>query len=481
MLSLWESSAQWAEQTFGTAPLGDPRRTRRLVQTAARIAERPQGSLPSKFDWNGLRGAYRLVNRPEATPLAVAGPHYQQTRDALRQLPLALIIHDTTELDFTSHRALRGRGPLGPTGPQGTGGGRGFLQHNSLAITPDGRLLGLAYQQLLPRQPAPPQETAAQRRRRPRESRLWQQGIEAVGPAPVGCTWVDVADCGGDIFDAMHAARQQGHHFLIRAAQDRKVWRGAPGQQQAYLRRHARQLAPQATGTVTIASKGGRPARQAQVALAAAEVWVCPPWPEVKRSDARPPLQVWVQRIWEPAPPAGVQPLEWMLLSSLPVTSAEDLRTRQQWYALRWPTAEEFHQVEKTGCGEEQLRFETAQAMAPMLALLAVVAVRIIQLRDAARHQPEAPATVVASELECQLLAASRPGEETAVPRTIGEFVQEVARLGGFLGRRGDGAPGWKTLWRGYQRLQDMVEGVQRLRRRRFDLKNHETPALDSG
>jgi hypothetical protein len=399
------------------------------------------------------------------------------------QLPLALIIHDTTELDFTSHRALRGRGPLGPTGPDGKGGGRGLLQHNSLAISPDGQLLGLAYQQLLPRKPAPPQETPAQRRKRQRESRLWQQGIEAVGKPPEGCVWIDVADCGGDIFDAMHAARQLGHHFLIRAAQDRKVLVGPLETACAtYLRSHARQLTPQAHGTVAIASKGGRPGREARVALAAAPLWVCPPWPESKRADARLPLQVWVQRVWEPQPPAGVEPLEWVLISSLPVETDADLRQRQAWYALRWPTAEEFHQVEKTGCGVEQLRFETAEAMAPMVALLSVVAVRIIQLRDAERHRPEAPASEVASVVERQLVAAKTPGDLSAATMTVRQFVHGVARLGGFLGRRGDGSPGWKTLWRGYQRLQDMVEGVHRLGWLAvLDLPEKETEAIDSG
>ena len=333
-----------------------------------------------------------------------------------------------------------------------------------LAIVPDGPLLGLAHQQLELRQPAPPGETPAQRRRRRRESHLWADGIAAVGPAPEGHVWVDVADCGGDIFEAMYTSRQLGHHFLIRAAQDRKVQVGPPGgEQDSYLRRYARRLAPQATGTVAIASKGGRPAREAAVALAAAEVWVYPPWPESQRAHARPPLQVWVQRIWEPEAPAGVEPLEWVLLSSLPIVTVAQLRERQAWYARRWPTAEEFHQVEKTGCGEEELRFETAEAMRPMVALLSVVAVRVVQLRDAERHHPEASAAELASALERELVAAGTPAGPSASVLTVQQFVRGVARLGGYLGRKGDGPPGWKTLWRGYQRLQDMVEGVRRL------------------
>jgi hypothetical protein len=459
LVVLYESAVPWAQRTFGPVDLGDPRRTRRLVQSAARIAQRPHGSLPSKFDWNGLRAVYRLMNRPEATHERVLGPHAAQVRQGMARQPLALVIHDTTELDFTSHRALSGTGPLGAGGR-----GRGLLQHNSLALLPDGQLLGLAHQQLVPRRPAPPGETPAQRRKRRRESELWLGGLRAVGPAPDGCTWVDVADCGGDVFDAMHASRQLGHHFLIRAAQDRKVRVGPPGdERETYLRRYARQLAPQATGTVAIASKGGRPARQATVCLAAAALWVLPPWPESKRADARPPLRAWVQRVWEADPPAGTQPLEWLLISSLPVESEEALRQRQAWYALRWPTAEEFHQAEKTGCGEEELRFETAEAMGPMVGLLSIVAVRILQLRGAARRCPEAPASAVASEEERRVVASASPGGASAQALTVRQFVHGVARLGGFLGRRGDGEPGWKTLWRGYQRLRDMVEGARRL------------------
>lgn len=452
----WERATVWAEEQFGQVELGDVRRTRRLVQTAAKIAQQPQGSLPSKFDWNDLRGVYRLMNRPEATHEQIAGPHFRQVRREMVRQPVVLVVHDTTELDFTSHRALRGSGPSGS-------GGRGFLQHNSLAVTPEGRLLGLAFQQVTLRKPAPVKETSAQRRRRTdRESRLWLEGLEGVGPAPEGCVWVDVGDRGADLFDAMHRSLQLGHQFLFRACQDRKALVGPPGaQRETYLLQHVRSLAPQAFSTHVIASQGGRPARQAELSLAAAEVWVCPPWPESKRKTARPPLRVWVERIWEPTPPAGHKPLEWVLLSSLPVEGETELRQRQAWYERRWPTAEEFHQVEKTGCGEEDLRFESVEAMRPMLALLSIVAVRILQLRQAERLRPDDPATSVASPQEIAMVAAASKKPLSPTTMTVREFVRGVARLGGFLDRRRDGPPGWKTLWRGYQRLQAMIEGAQ--------------------
>src|SRR5262249_3715003 len=149
------------------------------------------------FDWNELRGFYRLCDQSQATLAALQQPHWEQTRQAMRLLPLVLILHDTTELDFTSHRKLTGVGPIGD------GNGKGFLQHNSLAIVPQPRqVLGLAYQQLKVRQPAPQGESTYQRKRRARESELWQQGFRAAGPPPAGCCWVDVCDRGSDDYEA---------------------------------------------------------------------------------------------------------------------------------------------------------------------------------------------------------------------------------------------------------------------------------------
>src|SRR5262245_38254639 len=162
---------QWAELHFGTAALGDRRRTRRLVDAAARIATHPQKPFTQVFDWNQLRGFYRLCNQSQATLAAIQGPHWEQTRQAMRRQPLVLLLHDTTELDFSSHRKLTGLGQIGNEH------GRGLLQHNSLAVLPRPRqVLGLAYQQLQARQPAPAGESTYQRKGRQRESELWSKG-----------------------------------------------------------------------------------------------------------------------------------------------------------------------------------------------------------------------------------------------------------------------------------------------------------------
>ena len=443
----------WAEANFAAAELGDRRRTRRLIDTAERLAQQPQGSLPAHFAWNPLRGVYRLCNRPEVTHPAVTATHFALTRTRMEEADTpVLILHDLTELNFTAHHALTG------TGPVGNGQGRGFLQHNSLAIEAQTqKILGLAFQQMTTRIPAPKAETHTARQRRDRESQLWEQGIRGVGPAPAGACWVDVADRGADSFEAMKAALDQGHQFLFRACKDRRIATGATADDQIrLLKPWARRWPAQAEGEVTIPSQGGRPERTARVAMAAAPAWVVVPKLVRGVHPDWEPIRVWVERVWEPHPPADVtEPLEWILLSSLPVASTAQLQLRRDWYASR-PLIEQFHQVEKTGCGEEDLRFETAEALWPMLGILSIVAVRVLQLRWWDRAGAQAPAAAASTGVERQILR----GMGYRV-RTARDFVRAVAALGGFLGRRGDGEPGWQTLWRGYRRLQDMVLGLQ--------------------
>jgi Transposase DNA-binding/Transposase Tn5 dimerisation domain len=442
----------WAEQTFAAADLGDVRRTRRLVTAAAAIARHPEKSFTQAFDWNDLRGFYRLCDQKEATLKAVQGPHWQRTRQAMRQIAVVLILHDTTELDFTHHPALQGVGPLG----EGTT--RGFLQHNSLAVDAGSRrLLGLAYQQLRIRQPAPANETSYQRRRRTRESDLWLEGIRASGPAPEDCCWVDVGDRGSDMYEAMVAAREVGHHFLFRLAQNRRVFLSAQQEAAVLLLDHARGLPSQGCDTVEIPARGGRPARVAQVQLAGGPSWI-PAAAEIPNRAAQPILPAWVVRIWEPDPPPGVEPLEWLLGCSLATNGLAQLRERRDWYACRWMD-ETYHDIEKNGCSEEDRRFETAERMETCLAVLSLVAVRVFQLRCALQSQAREPAEQVGTAEEIDLLC--RHLRHNKLSFTVKDFVYGVARLGGFLARKNDGDPGVRTLWRGYQRLQDMVTGYQ--------------------
>jgi hypothetical protein len=220
---------------------------------------------------------------------------------------------------------------------------------------------------------------------------------------------------------------------------------------------YARSLPRRAEDTVEIRGRGDRRPRTARVCLAGAAVGVPAPAGTTRRRS-QPVIAAWVIRVWEPDPPAGVtEPLEWVLLCSVPAPTADDLKERRDWYCCRW-LVEVYHAIEKTGCGEEQRRFETGERLETCLAVLALVAVRVFQLRCALENQPAAAAERVGTAAEVRAVRGliGHPTE----PFTARDFIRGVARLGGFLGRAGDGEPGVRAVWRGYQRLQDVLLGL---------------------
>jgi hypothetical protein len=448
-----QDATEWAEAEFGGAPGLEKRLRDRLVSTAATLAARPSGSLPERFAWAELKAAYRLIDRAAADPEAVQAVHRTRTRDRLRAVRgPALIVHDGTVLDYSHHPAVRDQ-----LGPITDAPSAGFIQHNSLVVDPGrGELLGLVGQQTFCREPKPAGERRSARYYRPdRESRVWVEGVRAAGRAPAGACWVHVGDRAADVFALFAAAREMNAHFLVRLVQDRSAT--DPDGEAVRLMAAARAVPATATGTVVVASRGGRPGRTARVCLGSVRLTVGPPRKEPLWRGAR-PIGVTVVRVWEPDPPAGVEPLDWVLGTDLADSSPDALARYQAWYEWRWPTMEEYHKVQKTGCGIEDLRFETRDRLRAAIALLSVVAVRVLALRWARDGRPDAPAEAVASPEELAVLASLAPDRPPV--RTVRMFVDRVAGLGGYLARTCDGPPGWRKLWRGYQRLADLVLGA---------------------
>jgi transposase-like protein len=445
----------FGEVHFGDCALGDCRRNRRLVDLADRIHQHPEGSLPHKLrDPAAYRAWCRLMNQAPVTHAAVLGPHRQHTLQQMRQQAgPVLILHDFTELDYSGHQTLRGL-----LGQIGNGGGQGYECHNSLAVEPDrGQVLGLVNQILHRRRHAPPGEGIAAKRDCPgRESRVWLEAVQAIGPAPAGALWVDVADRGADTFEFLEHECRHGRHFVVRSRYNRGLLAEADGGPAA-LHDLLRAQAPVLGWTVTVAAQGGQPARRARVVAAYRAVTVRAPHTGRRGQYPRRPLPLWGIRVWEVDPPAGVsEPLEWLLVTNVPVEDAARLRERVSWYERR-PLVEEFHKAQKTGMAIESLQFTTEGALQPAIALLSVVAVGLLNLREGARDdaRAEQPATTQVEAVYVEALSVWRYGQ--ARDLTVREFTQALGRLGGHLGRKCDGLPGWQTLWRGWNQLQTLV------------------------
>ena len=378
-----ETLASFGSLHFGAAQLGDVRRTRRLVQAADAIVQHPGGTLPQKIhDPYPLDAIYRLANRTEVTHAAVLEPHRQRTLGAMRAADgPVLVLHDTTELDYTSLRSLTGLGQIG------NGRGRGYECHNSLAVhAPTRTVLGLANQILARRDTVGKGESRQARRdRQTRESRLWKRGSEAVGPAPEGALWVDVCDRGADVFEYIAYKQKSSGHYIVRSKHNRLCVASAAGvPRRRKLHGHARGLEPLGGRYVSVAARDGHPPRLARVQIAAGDVTLVLA-PKQPRGDHSPePLPLRVVALREVETPAGVDPLEWILLTDLPAGDLAEAGVVADWYGYR-PIVEELHKGMKTGCGVETLQFTTEAAIQPMIALLSVVAVFLLGLRDAAR------------------------------------------------------------------------------------------------
>jgi hypothetical protein len=440
----------WAERTFGSVQLQDLRRTRRTVKAASHLAENPLSSLPAQMhDWKGTKALYRLLDEPDVTFAALMQPHWQQTREQATSSKVVLLVQDTTDIDLSHRHKISGVGQIGNER------GRGFFVQTVLAVRPVTReVLGCLAQEPFVRIPAPEGEQRHQRlKREARETDVWMRQVHTIGTPDPGSLWVHVGDRGADMFPFFLACRASQTHFLVRAAQNRRTQ--ADEEEIKYSQDRARSWASQASRPFEVPARHGHQARSTQVQIAFGQITLLPPRNEPQASKE--PLSVWVIRVWEPQAPEGEEPLEWILLTSVPTTSLEQAWERVDWYRSRW-LVEDYHQCLKSGCRIEERQLQSVEGLIRLLGLLSPLAVRLLQVRERARQKPDRPAIEVIEPLMLAVLA-QRSGQ-SADTMTVGTFWTEVARLGGYLARTHDGPPGWRTLWKGWLSLQTLLEGV---------------------
>jgi hypothetical protein len=450
-----DAKENFGERHFQAAELGDKRRTARLVAVANTMRRQPGGTLPDKLHEPAeLKALYRLCNSDDVTHEAVLAPHRDKTLESLKgQQRHLLILHDTTTLDYSTLESLEGLGTIG------NGNGRGYLCHNSLVVEPTGRtVLGLANQILHRRARVSKKEgKGAHRERVSRESRLWLQGTE---PLPASKWLVDVCDRGADTFEFLEHECNSGRRFVIRSAYSRRAILGH-GEKTTPQGLHeiARNAKVLGSRKINVSGAPGRKGRTVKVYLSATAVQVVAPRQKMGH-HGNAPLPMWIVRVWEPHPRKGKKRLEWFLLTNYPAKDFSAAKRVCIWYECRW-IVEEYHKAMKTGCGVETLQFQSEEAQKPAIALLSVLALTLLNLRDAAR-QPDAKtkkAIDIVDRTYVRVLSAKRYKKDRD-DLTIHEFFYALARLGGHQNRRGDHRPGWLILWRGWEKLQHMVEGA---------------------
>ena len=454
--------AQWAQSEFALAQLGDRRRTQRLVTIATGLAHCPSGTLPQAFPgWKDLKAAYRFFSQPKVGPLHIQGPHWEQTRARCRQPGEYLLIEDTSELDYSGHPGCADLGPIG------NGQGRGLLLHSTLAVQvegwstahrPVGQVVGLLHQQCWKRSGPPKRgrETWRQRVQRPRESQRWAAVLEELDGPSAQSVWVYIADREADFYEPIERCQRRGLDFVIRAYRDRRL-----ADQPGYLKEAVVRMPVRGRMEVELRARPGVPARSARVQVRSGTVRLKGP---ERPGGAKPDFTVNVVEVRELDAPAGIEPLHWLLLSSLPCQRWAEVQRIVGRYAARW-WVEEYHKALKSGVGAEESQMQRAYRIETLVAVLAIVAVRLLNAKWLARTRGAEPVDRnVFGEQALDILAAKFG--QPAGGWTHQSALVAVARLGGFLARKRDGMPGWQTIWRGWQRLMWMCEGLETMQRK---------------
>jgi hypothetical protein len=465
-------TAHWARENFRAAHLGDSRRSMRAQTIAEGFAARPGHSIPALFDSPyDIKAAYGFFARPEATSDNIQAGHRDLTRKQISKPgQTILLIEDTSELTWPGNEPIEGLGPIG----SGKKGLQGFLLHSSLAARwsqarlenksasrPPVEVLGLAEQIYHVRKPRPKGEARGDKRARQmrsRESQLWEQISDRLGPAPERARWERVCDRGADIYEFLVSCRKLDHGFVVRSGQNRCLEDPQTGRKGGYLFETARGAPILGHFELSLRSRPGQKARKARLALSAVEVIIRSPLRPGRMWGALPGVPCTVVRVFEDHPPQGVKkPLEWILLYDRPVETFEQAMDVTLKYSTRW-LIEEFHKALKTGLGAERLQLTKASRLFAAIAIMSVTALRLIDLREMARRRPLAAAEQSGlTRLELDVLSAYLKRNI----KTVKDVALAVGRLGGHMNRKADAMPGWKTLWLGMKKLHDLVQGVK--------------------
>lgn len=457
---------------IGLASLPDKRLGKRGKLVAEAIRRSPAAPLPDVMaNDTELTGAYRFFNNERVTPAALLKPHFDATLARARSMKECLVIHDTTAVTYGGKRSGLGRIAKGKDG---------FLAHVSLAVTADGcpAPLGVLATEFLVR-------SGAKRTLRPRrtsddpleaagESARWERGFAATDKAlrDASVRPIHVADREGDSYLLLSKMLENQRAFVFRMAQNRALESSADDET-ALISDVLKGLPVLSRRTITLGARDtskrppplkkrhpSRESREAEVVITATQVTLKRP----RKASAKLPktLPVNVVRVFEPNPPEGEVPVEWLLVTREPINSGEDVERIVDIYRRRW-IVEEFFKAMKTGCAIESRQFETGHALMNVFAVCVPIAWQMLLMRTLSREETDTPANRVLTPIQLMILVAAsaelpkrqRPSENP----TVREALLAIAALGGHLSRNGE--PGWLTIARGFEYLQKLEIGYR--------------------
>lgn len=466
--------SSWVNDEMRTADLKDRRLNERLQTVLSQLAERPTASIPAACGGHAeMTAAYRLFANEKASFDNILEAHIDAARERIAAQAVVVLAQDTTEVDLTRpEQQVLGAGPL-------DGGSRvGALLHVQHAFTPDGTPLGTTSATVWARSAEDVRAASHSRAERAatpieeKESYRWVHALKKAQELARSCPTTQclcVADSEADIYELLAEATAEptSVSWIVRACQNRALSRENATEAPAeHVREHLLAAGESFTQTVSVRGRKAkvscetrgrrqpRQSREAEVSVRAAHVTLRPPW----RADRKlTEVSVNAVLVREPCPPEGDEPVEWLLLTSLPIGSAEQVRQVIGYYCVRW-MIEVFFRVLKSGCRVEQRRLEQIDRLLVCLAVYLIVSWRTLYVCRLGRSCPEISCEAVFEPAEWKATwKVVRQEDPPPTPPRLGEMVRLAAQLGGYVNRPRAAPPGPQTLWLGLQRVHDFA------------------------
>jgi len=444
----------WARQEMASIALNDKRLDERAMNILERFMSQPTASIPTACrGWDETLAAYRFFDNAKVTAPKVLAPHYAATVERMAPHETVLCVQDTTELDYTGQDQLKGLGPL-------TYEARcGLYLHPTVAITPERLCLGVIDTLMWARDGNHFGKKSKRREKTlaEKESQRWIDGYRQVCETAAqlpNTRCVYMADRESDIYELFLEGYDQNHQadWLIRASHDRAL------EDDEHISEALAQAPILGEISFDLPASHRRGGQTVTQILKTAQLTLRPP--KRTHSDLQ-AIEVTVVLAQELRPPKNENPVTWVLLTNLEVTSADQAIEKIQWYLCRWQI-EIYFRILKSGCQIEELQLEHIDRLQPALALYMIVAWRILYLTMLGRECPDLPCDLVFDLQEWRaIFIVSEKQPPPDEPPSLNTIVRMLASFGGFLGRKGDGEPGPQSIWIGLQRSRDFVLALE--------------------
>ncbi len=454
-----KSDEEWAIEQFGGCDLGDPRRVRRVVKYAATQVANPDQATHQICRGNDadMEGAYRMLRNPQITPEQIEQGPQEWTAKACQGRRVVLAIQDTTFVNY-SHAAVSDE--IGELSTRS----RGIVVHSTLMVDGDTQEpIGIIDQQRWLRKKGRP--SAKERNKRPyedKESYKWQRATDAMKSRMESTEHVvTIGDRELDIYEYLHYAIDQNERFVARACYNRNLTNSAEqlfsvlGKQPVLGKRDVK--VDQRGAVATGPGPRRRPARRAKKATVSVRAA-----PVTLRKKGSEPITLNAVYVREDVNFKKGVSLEWMLLTTEPITTYEEIEQVVRFYELRW-MIEDLHKAWKTGCRLEQRRLQSVDNLERLMVILAPIAVRLLQLHSLAKLKSNTKCDALLERIEWRCLhrALFPKKRMPRTPPTLRVALEQIARLGGWSDSKRTGRIGWITLWRGWSQLQTLVQGAR--------------------